>query len=104
MTKPKTARAMQNLSGWQSRATLYVLSRPVKYEHWDDKTNERVSRTTKYVIVSAVVAMFSGPETYIFPADKYGNVLSWSELDGSLRGTLDHSVALARAGYIEVQV
>ena len=52
-----------------------------------------------YVIVSAVVAMFSGPETYIFPADESGKVVDWGELDGSYRGGLDHTAALAGAGY-----
>lgn len=46
--------------------------------------------------------MFSGPETYIFPADKTGEIVNWSELDGSFKGGLDHEQALVNAGF-EVQ-
>lgn len=53
----------------------------------------------EYVLVSAVIAPLSGPETYIFPADRDGNIVSWGELEGSYRGGLDHDAALARAGY-----
>ena len=53
----------------------------------------------KYVIVSAVVAPYSGAETYIFPANKQGEVTDWGELEGSFRGSLDHLTALENAGY-----
>lgn len=46
------------------------------------------------VVVSAVNAPFSGPETYIFPGDEDGKVTDWGELDGSYRGGLDHEEAL----------
>ena len=51
------------------------------------------------VAVSAVIAMFSGPETYIFPCDENGVVTDWGELNGSFRGALDHEQALTNAGY-----
>ena len=54
---------------------------------------------SKFVIVSAVMAMFSGPETYIFPATKDGKIANWGELPGSFRGALDHNEALENAGY-----
>ena len=56
----------------------------------------------KTVVVSANNVMFSGPETYIFPAAKQGDVYEitdWCELDGSYRGGLDHDEALGYAGY-----
>lgn len=53
----------------------------------------------KYVLVSAVEALFTGPETYIFPADKRGEVTDWGELEGSYRGGLDHHEALMNVGY-----
>lgn len=56
----------------------------------------------EYVVVSAVVAMFSGPETYIFPADKNGKITSFGELEGSYRGGMSHESALGNAGY-EIQ-
>lgn len=53
----------------------------------------------QYVVVSAVVAMLSGPETYIFEANEAGIVQDWGELPGSYRGGLDHVAALMGAGY-----
>lgn len=43
--------------------------------------------------------MFSGPETYIFPANEDGKVVHWAELEGSFRGGLDHERALRNAGF-----
>lgn len=54
---------------------------------------------TEYVVVSAVDAMFSGPETYIFASDPDGRITSFGELAGSFQGALDHVAALANAGY-----
>lgn len=74
------------LMKWESDARLYRLDpHPEGYE---------------YVVVSAVMVPYGGgPETYIFRADAQGNVLDWSELEGSLRGSLDHAEALRGAGY-----
>lgn len=55
--------------------------------------------TTVHVVVSAVHAPYSGPETYVFPADPDGAILDWAELEGSYRGGLDHAEALQGAGY-----
>lgn len=52
-----------------------------------------------YVVVSAAVAMFSGPETYIFGTDENGDRTDFGELPGSFRGALDHEAALKGAGY-----
>jgi hypothetical protein len=73
---------------------LYELDPPIESEGWDGKV-----KTHKYVVVSAVNAMFTGPETYIFPADKEGHVVDWLELRGSYRGGLNHEAALRGAGY-----
>lgn len=51
------------------------------------------------VIMSSVVAPYSGPETMIFGASEDGEVVSWSELPGSSRGNVSHETALRRAGY-----
>ena len=78
---------------------LYRLDPPIVKESWyEDDPEERY----EYVVVSAVVA-YSGPETYIFPADKDGNITDWGELDGSYRGGMDHEAALANAGYTVTQ-
>ena len=52
----------------------------------------------RWLIVSAVHA-WSGPETYIFPANEKGEVTNWHELDGSFQGGMDHELALQNAGY-----
>lgn len=81
----KTARFVKDIIGWTGNAKLYRVDPPI-----DD---------SPHVIVSATVAPFSGPETYIFAASGEGRVISWGELTGSYRGGLDHAVALAGAGY-----
>lgn len=75
-------------------ARLYRLSEPVPCG-WDNEGS------TDHVIVSAVVAPYSGPETYIFPASADGKVMDWIEMDGSFQGGLDHAAAIAGAGWVE---
>lgn len=84
------------LDNYTGDARLYKLTTPIIKEGWDE---EDPPQTYKYVVVSATVVMFSGPETYIFGADKDGKVLDWCELNGSFRGGLDHTKALENAGY-----
>lgn len=86
----KTAKRIKRIEGWKSDAWLYELSEPIV--DYDEGKHS-------HVIVSAVVAMYSGPETYIFPATADGEIVSWGELDGSFRGALDHNQALENAGY-----
>jgi len=92
---------VKDLDGWTGTAKLYKLSKPIGWgSSWDDEGNEQSpENSTEFVIVSATVAMFSGAETYIFPADENGNCLSFGELDGSYRGGLNHEAALNGAGY-----
>lgn len=86
-----------NLPGFLGTAHLYELSEPVAFDYdWDTDTYKE---DTNYVVVSAANVLYSGPETYIFPADKDGEVLSWAELSGSFRGAMDHAQALQNAGY-----
>lgn len=87
-TESKTATLVKRyLPSFNGAARLYHLSEPLDGH--------------EFVVVSAVVA-YSGPETYIFPADESGKVTGWCELHGSFRGELDHESALEGAGY-EVQ-
>lgn len=81
---------------YQGRAALYRLEPPLSYYNRDEDLE------AEYVLVSAVIAPFSGPETYIFPCDSEGNVKSWGELKGSYRGGLNHGEALRGAGYPKV--
>ncbi|KKN22317.1 hypothetical protein LCGC14_0916520 [marine sediment metagenome] len=76
----------ESISGSGARQQLYRLSDPL-------------DETAEYVVVSAVQAMWSGPETYIFKANPDGDVVGWSELTGSFQGDLDHQRALREAGY-----
>ena len=91
----KTAKFIKTLDDWRSSAKLFELSEPMEYELLD--SNER--RKTSFVIVSAVIAMFTGAETYIFPATKDGEAINHLEMYGSFRGELDHIQALNNAGY-----
>ena len=78
-------------------ATLYRVEPPIPYSmNWDtDEYEEKAD----YVVASETYAMFSGPETYPFPADEEGNVLDWGELTGSYRGGLNGDRAIENAGY-----
>lgn len=82
----KTATFIERLPRWSGDARKYRLSEPLDGHD--------------YVIVSAVYAPFSGPETYIFPArEKGGDAINYLELAGSFKGGLDHTKALSLAGY-----
>ena len=78
---------------------LYKVDPPMVDDHYDGSRTEY-----DHVIVSATDVMFSGPETYIFPANPDGTIASWGELDGSFRGALDHEQALTNAGYSITEV
>lgn len=61
---------------------------------------EPPTRDIEYVVVSAVKNEALGlHETYIFHSDEQGNILSWSELEGSYKNGLNHAVALSGFGY-----
>lgn len=73
------------LEGFNGHAALYECAPPLEGH--------------KYVVASAVVTTYSGPETYLFPANGQGKITNWSELSGSYRGGLDHAQAFENAGY-----
>jgi hypothetical protein len=80
----KSATKIKDLSGFTGEAALYKLSEPLD--------------TYDYVVVSTA-SVWGAIETYIFGSNEKGEVLSWSELDGSERGIYDHEKALENAGY-----
>ncbi len=80
-----TAVKIKDLSGWNGHASLYRLDPPLDGE--------------EYVIASAARVSGLAIETYLFPSDKDGNPKSYSEMDGSVKGTLSHADALGLAGY-----
>ena len=79
-------------------AGLWKLDAPVRYpECWGEGCyycEEGDHAETEYVVASATIAMFSGPETYLFAADADGNILSWNELPGSYKGGLSEQAAI----------
>lgn len=84
--KRKIARLLKsNLRGFTGTAHLYKL-RP---------SHERA----KFVVVSQTNAMFTGAETYIFPANRKGEVTNWGELSGSVRGSYSPESVLESLGY-----
>jgi len=48
---------------------------------------------TEYVVTSFGRHM-EVTETFVFPADSNGKIISWTELPGSFRGDLDHKKAI----------
>lgn len=60
---------------------------PVGAKQWLIRVRE------DFYIVSAVVVPFSGPETFVFPADRHGKITDFGEIVG-LRGTLSHQEAI----------
>jgi hypothetical protein len=90
----KVAQQIKFLDGFRGAAALFKLMPPMVVADYDDTVE-----THEFVVVSAVNAPFSGPETYIFPADADGKVTSYGELEGSFRGSLDMWQALRNAGY-----
>lgn len=81
----KTAKFIRALDGFIGEAALFKLSEPLEgHDH---------------VVVSATVVPFTGPETYIFPANPDGRVKDYGELAGSYRGGLNIAEALENAGY-----
>lgn len=88
MKTKRNAKFVKDIGGFTGSAKLYRVSPPVTF------SNGTENRKTNYIVVSATVAMFSGPETYLFPADNNGKVLGWEELDGSYRGGMDHQMAI----------
>lgn len=77
------------------RRKLWHLSEPIDYGEDEDEDGEY---TTNYVITS-IPANPEMIETFIFPCDERGVVLSWLELHGSFTGDYDHERAILNAGW-----
>lgn len=86
---------VKELSNSAAAQWLCKVSPPVKYPSYPDDT----LLTTEYIVVSASLI---ANETYIFPSDKYGKVLNWSELPGSFQGALDHLRAISNLNHGEL--
>ena len=86
---------VKKADGFREYAELFRLEKP--------KTENGVR--FQFIVVSTIKKAFDTlrPETYIFPADSRGKVVSWGELEGSFRGAVDISKALRDGGYEEVR-
>lgn len=73
---------------------VYALSEPLVY----DNTGAECS----YIYVSTARIM-GKPETYAFPCDEAGEVLSWGELSGAMKGEITHAEVLEAMGYALVE-
>jgi hypothetical protein len=94
----RTATYIKDMAGFTGTAKLYKLSEKVPYGSLFDELDTPEGET-EFVVVSACHAIFSGPETYIFPANEEGEVINWGELPGSYRGDLNHDAALIKMGF-----
>jgi hypothetical protein len=94
----KTATFVKKLDNWRGNAALYQLAPPIEQTTYEDG----VEKTTKYghIVVSGVNHAFAH-ETMGFPCDSEGNVVNMLDLFCT-KGTTDHRVALANAGYERV--
>lgn len=89
-----TATWVKDTSNVRANAALYRFDPPLVSSGWDDAPGHDVP----YAVVSA--ASPSGdPETYVFEADEAGQIVDWSEMECSQRGTLSHEDVLQDAGY-----
>lgn len=91
------------LPKFRGEAKLYRLNPAfVRTEYlWDDDDGKDLEIPTEYAIVSSAIVL-DEPETYIFPANEKGEIQSWSEMDGSQKGTLSHEEVFTDLGYTVV--
>lgn len=88
-----TARRKGRVNHSTARGTqiLWELSEPVTLEDGTD---------TRFVVTSAVQLPFGLPaETLVFAADSDGAITSFTDLEGSFRGGLDHERAIRGLGF-----
>lgn len=80
---------VRNLSNFNGEAKLFRVEPAAAYDG---------DKTTEHVAVSKVCGAWAH-ETYIFPANERGEVIEWTEMDGSARGEHSHEDVLRSAGY-----
>lgn len=90
-----TATHIRKLDHFAGDAALYRLDPPLEGNEFVAVSAVDLHRETWAVNLPEVMKS----ETYIFPSDGDGFVSDWGELRGSMKGTLSHSEALAKAGY-----
>jgi hypothetical protein len=98
---------MDNLKNFNGHAALYRLNPPLKA--YDGETeHELVVLSTARPMYPATPSLTeadhgrSRSETFIFPANKKGEVIDWLELPGSQMDATSHQKVLEDAGYVVV--
>jgi hypothetical protein len=83
--------------------TLYQLSEPLR---WRTAIHvPGVGRDVEYIICSRANVPYSGWETYAFWANEEGEIVSWQEMPGSMRGEdVTDADVLGHMGYTIVHV
>lgn len=115
-----TATFVRDLPSPRSGVTrkLWKLSAPVTWREYDKMLgidhvtgdSPRITRGSLYVVTSKAhhndYGAMSGNfglgnvhETFIFPANEHGKILSFGELPGSETGEVSHEEAIAKAGW-----
>ena len=84
---------IKDLPNFAGTAKLWCLDTEYTYDNYRLTGSDRTQKTT-YVVTSAADTLDRGPETFIFPADSEGEILSWIGLPGSLTDDLDHDRAI----------
>lgn len=94
----KTAQLLKdNLPGFNGHAALYKLTPPIRDRGYDE---DDATLLVHYVVASAVNSW--AVETFLFPANEDGEITSWAELEGSMKGVTSHETVFENIGYIVV--
>lgn len=79
---------------------LWELSKEIVWNEYEkDYVEGYTPKRTKFVITSAVDVLYSGPETYMFPANEHGEIINWGEMPGSFKGEFNHEKCIIGAGW-----
>lgn len=85
-------------SGGGADQGLYLMDPPFEsMDAWSEDPEETTRH--RYVLASKAYVSWTGPETYLFAADRDGNVTDWAELSGSLRGDYTDEEVFDLSGY-----
>lgn len=80
--------------------SVLVKSGPGAFDFKRDENNQliREDRTVTHVLSSRCLLLCTAiqgtPEVYIFPCSESGEVIDWTELPGSQKGTTDHTLVM----------
>lgn len=118
LSKNRTAVLLkEKLEGFSGIANLYELYPPLQIpnENFNPEIDgqNKEEKVIMHVVVSGIdessfpfkdnpmlIPNFEYPiETFIFQSDSNGNVVDYSELEGSFRGEINHEKALSNLGY-----